>query len=242
MTQTMNKRLVLIAGKSAAGKSASLRNLRDPEGVLFLNCEAGKDLPMPAKFRKLIVTDPYQVWDAFDKAESSEKIHTIVIDTFTFLMDMFESVHVLPATNTMQAWGQYAQFVKTLMQDRVAKSSKNVIVLAHTMDLLNESEGVMETLVKVKGSTMNQGVEAFFSTVVAAKKVPLKKLEKYQNPHLIITPEEEAVGFKYVFQTLLTKDTVNERIRSPMGLWSVNETFIDNDAQFLLDQLDAYYQ
>jgi hypothetical protein len=238
----MNKRLVLIAGKSAAGKSASLRNLRDPEGVLFLNCEAGKDLPMPAKFRKLTVTDPYQVWDAFDKAEQSEKIHTIVIDTFTFLMDMFESVHVLPATNTMQAWGQYAQFVKTLMQDKVANSSKNVIILAHTMDILNEQEGVMETLVKVKGSTMNQGVEAFFSTVVSAKKVPLKKLEKYKNDHLTITPEEEAVGFKYVFQTLLTKETVNERIRSPMGLWSRNETFIDNDAQFLLDQLNEYYK
>lgn len=238
---SMNKRLVLIAGKSASGKSASLRNLRDPEGVLFLNCEAGKDLPMPAKFRKMTVTDPYQVWDAFDKAEASEKIHTIVIDTFTFLMDMFESVHVLPSTNTMAAWGQYAQFVKTLMQDKVANSTKNVIVLAHTMDILNETEGVMETLVKVKGSTMNQGVEAFFSTVVSCKKLPLKKLEKYKNDNLIITPEEEAVGFKYVFQTLLTKETVNERIRSPMGLWSRDETFIDNDAQFLLDQLNSYY-
>jgi len=237
----MNKRLVLIAGKSASGKSASLRNLRDPEGVLFLNCEAGKDLPMPAKFRKLTVTDPYQVWDAFDKAEQSEKIHTLIIDTFTFLMDMFESVHVLPSTNTMAAWGQYAQFVKTLMQDKVANSTKNVIVLAHTMDILNETEGVMETLVKVKGSTMNQGVEAFFSTVVSCKKLTLKKLEKYKNPHLVITPEEEAVGFKYVFQTLLTKETVNERIRSPMGLWTREETFIDNDAQFLLDQLNQYY-
>jgi len=238
---SMNKRLVLIAGKSASGKSASLRNLRDPEGVLFLNCEAGKDLPMPAKFRKLTVTDPYQVWDAFDKAEQSEKIHTLIIDTFTFLMDMFESVHVLPSTNTMAAWGQYAQFVKTLMQDKVANSTKNVIVLAHTMDILNETEGVMETLVKVKGSTMNQGVEAFFSTVVSCKKLTLKKLEKYKNPHLVITPEEEAVGFKYVFQTLLTKETVNERIRSPMGLWTREETFIDNDAQFLLDQLNQYY-
>lgn len=196
---------------------------------------------MPAKFRKLTVTDPYQVWDAFDKAEQSEKIHTIVIDTFTFLMDMFESVHVLPATNTMAAWGQYAQFVKTLMQDKVANSTKNVIILAHTMDILNEGEGVMETLVKVKGSTMNQGVEAFFSTVVSCKKLPLKKIEKYKNDHLIITPEEEAVGFKYVFQTLLTKETVNERIRSPMGLWSRDETFIDNDAQLLLDHLNEYY-
>jgi len=238
----MNKRLVLIAGKSAAGKSASLRNLKDPQGVLFLNCEAGKDLPMPAKFRKLTVTDPYQIWDAFDKAEQSPKIHTIVVDTVTFMMDMFESVHVLTATNTMKAWGSYAQFFKTLMQNKVANSTKNVVMLAHTMDILNEQEGVMETLVKVKGSLMNQGIEAYFSSVVAAKKVALQKIEKYKNAHLNITPEEQAVGFKYVFQTLLTKETVNERIRSPMGLWSQQETFIDNDAQFLIDQLDAYYK
>jgi hypothetical protein len=239
---TMNKRLVLIAGKSAAGKSASLRNLKNPEGVLFLNCEAGKDLPMQAKFRKLTVTDPYQVWDAFDKAEQSSKIHTIVIDTATFMMDMFETVHVLPATNTMKAWGLYAQFFKTLMQDKVANSTKNVIILAHTMDVLNEQEGIMETLVKVKGSLMNQGLEAYFSCVVAAKKMPITKLSKYKNAHLNITDDEKLDEFKYVFQTRLTKETVNERIRSPMNMWSASETFIDNDAQFLIDHLDAYYK
>lgn len=239
---TVNKRSVLIVGKSAAGKSASLRNIKDPEGVLFLNCEAGKDLPMPAKFRKMTVTDPYQIWDAFDKAEQSPKIHTIVIDTVTFMMDMFESVHVLTAANTMKAWGLYAQFFKQLMQNKVANSSKNIIMLAHTMDILNESEGVMETLVKVKGSLMNQGIEAYFSVVVAAKKIQLQKIDQYKSDHLNITPEEDAVGFKYVFQTLLTKETVNDRIRSPMGLWSVGETFIDNDAQFLIDQLDEYYK
>lgn len=237
----MNKRLVLVTGKSASGKSASLQNLKDPEGVLFLNCEAGKDLPFNDKFRKLVVTDPYQVWDAFDKAEQSDKIHTIVVDTVTFLMDMFETVHVLPATNTMKAWGDYAQFFKTLMQDKVANSTKNVIMLAHTMDILNENEGVMETLVKVKGSLMNQGIEAFFSTVVSCKKMSLKKLAKYENPHLIITEDDDINQFKYVYQTRLTKETVNERIRSPMNMWSREETFIDNDAQFLLDQLDEYY-
>jgi RNase adaptor protein for sRNA GlmZ degradation len=36
-----NDHLVLIGGKSAAGKSASLMKLENPEGVLYLNCEAG---------------------------------------------------------------------------------------------------------------------------------------------------------------------------------------------------------
>jgi hypothetical protein len=206
-----------------------------------MNCDAGKDLPMPAKFRMMTVTDPYQIWDGFDKAENSDKIHTIVIDTITFMMAMFESVHVLEATNTMKAWGEYAQFWKKLMLNKVPNSTKNVIMLAHTMNELNESEGVIDTLVRVKGSIMNEGVESYFPVVVSAKKMSLRKLDAYKNDHLIITPEEEAVGFKYVFQTQLTKDTVNERIRAPMGLWKLNETFIDNDTQFLLDKLDKYY-
>jgi ABC-type polar amino acid transport system ATPase subunit len=38
---TQNDNLVLVCGKSATGKSVSLRNLNKPEGVFYLNCEAG---------------------------------------------------------------------------------------------------------------------------------------------------------------------------------------------------------
>lgn len=40
--QQTNDNLILIGGESGAGKSASLMNLRNPEGVLYLNCEAGE--------------------------------------------------------------------------------------------------------------------------------------------------------------------------------------------------------
>ena len=69
----------------------------------------------------------------------------------------------------------------------------------------------------------------------------LKALEKYNSDLLNITPQEEALGFKYVFQTMLTKETVNERIRGPLGMWLPNETFIDNNAQLVLDRLKQYY-
>lgn len=58
---------------------------------------------------------------------------------------------------------------------------------------------------------------------------------------LHITEDEELLGFKYVYQTRLTKQTLGERIRSPMGMFSKEETFIDNDAQVLLDHLKDYY-
>ena len=239
----MNDNLVLVTGKSATGKSMCLRNLDKPEGVMYLNAESNKKLPFPSKFNQFTIVDPYQVYEAFNHAEALPEIHTIVVDSLTFLMDMFESLHVLPATNTMQAWGEYAQFFKNLMGQYVAKSTKNVIFTAHTMDILNEAEMTKETLVKVKGSLMNNGIESFFSTVVSSKKVTTKFLKDggYESPLLTYNEEEEMLEMKYVFQVKLTKETVNERIRSPLGMWTVPESFIDNDLQSVIDRLHQYY-
>lgn len=127
------------------------------------------------------------------------------------------------------------------MSKYVAKSTKNIIFIAHTLDVMNESEMISETLVKVKGSLMNNGIEANFSTVISSKKVNIKRLDPYKSKLLVITPEEEALGFKYVFQVKLTKDTVNERMRSPLGMWKTEETFIDNDMDLVINRLHEYY-
>lgn len=240
MSET-NDHLVLLCGKSATGKSASLMGLENPEGVMYLNCEAGKRLPFKAKFKQYTITDPHQVIEAFDAAENMPDVHTIVVDSLTYLLDLYESVYVLNSANGMQAWGQFAQFFKNLMQQTVAKSTKKVIFTAHTSDTLNESEMLMETKVPVKGSLKNNGIESYFSVVMASKKVALKALKDYGSPLLTITPEEEALGFKYVFQTKITKETVNERLRGPLGLFDTKETFVDNNMQLVLNRLQEYY-
>ena len=241
MSTQVNDHLVLLCGKSATGKSASLMNLQKPEGVMYLNCEAGKKLPFRAKFKQYTITDPLQVMEAFEAAETMEGIHTIVVDSLTYLLDMYESVYVLKSSNMMQAWGQFSQYFKELMQQYVAKSTKNVIFIAHTSDTMNESEMVMETKVPVKGSLKNNGIESYFTVVIASKKVRVKDLKDYGSDLLTITPEEETLGYKYVFQTKLTKDTVNERLRGPLGLWDTKETFIDNNIQLVLTRLHEYY-
>lgn len=237
----MNNNLILVSGKSATGKSMCLRNIKDPEGVIYLCTENNKALPFPSKFKSLNITDPMTVYKAFEQAEAMSDVHTIVVDSLTFMMDQFETQYVLTATNTMKAWSDYAQFFKRLMQDYVAKSTKNVIFTAHTSDLMNETEMVMETMVKVKGSLMNNGIESMFTNVISTKKVPIKKLDGYNSDYLEITEEEEMIGVKYVFQTRLTKDTVNERIRGPLGMWETNQTYIDNDIQNVIDRLHEYY-
>jgi hypothetical protein len=240
-TKTENDDLVLISGASATGKSASLMNIANPEGVMYLNCESNKKLPFKSKFMEFTIVDPHQVYEAFEHAETLPEIHTIVIDTLTYLMDMFETQYVLTSANTQKAWGDYAQYFKRLMQQYVAKSTKNVIVLAHTKQVMNEAEMVLETKVPVKGALNNNGIESYFSTVISCKKMPLNKLKEFNNDMLTITEEEEMLGYKHVFQTRLTKDTVNERMRSSMGMWSINETYIDNNAQFVLDRLHQFY-
>lgn len=240
-SQTINDNMVLLVGKSATGKSASLMNIKNPEGVMYLNCEAGKKLPFRSKFKEFVITDPNQVFEAFTHAESNPNIHTIIIDSLTFLMDMYESLFVNNSPNGMKAWADFAQFFKNLMQQYAASSSKNVIFIAHVLDTHNESEMILETKVPVKGSLKNNGIEAYFSLVIASKKVPLKALKDYGSKLLTITPQEEALGFKYVFQTNVTKETVNERLRGPLNIFDTKETFIDNNIQNVLDRLVEYY-
>lgn len=236
--------LLLVGGKSGSGKSMSLFEMRNDTGVLYLNAEAGKKLPFKAKFVQKTLTDPLQIHQAFDWAETNPDIHTIVIDTWTFLNEMYESMYIIGAADGRAAWGQFAQFVKTLMQQYVAKSTKKVVFLAHTADKYNEGEMLMESSVPVKGAMKNQGLEAFFSVVVTTRKMKLKDLKDYlvpENKLLTVTPEEEMLGFKHVFQTRITKETTSDRIRGPMDMWSVAETFINNDVKAVLDRLDQYY-
>jgi len=138
-------------------------------------------------------------------------------------------------------WLMYAEYFKNLMQLYVARSPQNVIVLAHTESIRNEEAMVMERKVPVKGSLAKNGIEAFFSTVVSAKKVLIPDLENYGNKLLNITAKEKARGYKHVFQTEITADTVNERMRGPIDMWDDKETFIDNDVTLVLRRLNEYH-
>lgn len=241
MTQDINDQLVLIAGESSSGKSASLVNLPNHDKVMYLNCESGKRLPFKNQFKNFTITDPIQVLEAFDHAHNNPAYETIVIDTLTFLMDMYETQYVLGSNDTMKGWSNFAQFFKQLMQEKIAASDKSVVILAHTRAEHDEKAMDMKVSVPIKGALKNNGVEAYFSTVVATKKMPLKELEPYASDLLHINEQDQMLGFKHTFQTQLTKGTIGERIRSPMGLFTREQTFMDNDAGLLLAHLRDYY-
>lgn len=237
----VNDFMVLLVGKAANGKSTSLRYLKNPEGVMYLNMEAGKKLPFKSKFKEHTITNPMvQLPQAFQAAEKNPNIHTIVVDSLTYMMDMVETIAVINAADTQKGWSNFAQFFKYVMQTLCANSSKNIIFTAHVKDDVN-GDMVRETSVPIKGSLKNNGIESYFSCVIAAKKVALTAIEEYQNDLLVRDARDEMLGFKYVFQTQITKDTVNERLRGPIDLFAMNETFIDNNMQLVFDRLHEYY-
>lgn len=236
-----NDQLVLIVGFSASGKSASLKDIRDQPNWMYLNCESGKRLPFRNSFDTYRIEDPYQVHEAFDHGTNNPLVKGIITDSITFLMDMYETQYVLNAPNTMKAWGDFSQYFKILMQQKVTAFNKPTIFTAHVKDELDEKAMEMKTFVPIKGSLKNNGVESYFSTVVAAKKMAIKDLAPYANDLLNISDEDKELGYKHVFQTRPTKLTTGERIRSPMGMFAKEESFIDNNAQMLLDHLDKFY-
>jgi len=240
-----NPKSLLIAGESGAGKSFSLMNMRGQEGVLYLNCESGKPLPFKNKFKRVQIDDPLEIFALYQKLIDTpgNRFHTVVIDTVSFMMERYEAVHVHNATNTMKAWGDYGSFFRTLMYDYIGKCKSNTVCLGHLDAELQEETGQMKYSVPVKGALKKNGLEAYFTTVLVAKKMKLKDISKdgSSNSLLNITSRDEELGFKHVFQTRTTKQTVGDRIRSPFGLFTDDETYIDNDVQNVIDRLVQYY-
>lgn len=239
-----NLKSILICGESGHGKSASLLPLKDRKDVLYLNCENGKPLPFPNNFKNRTVTDPEDIIDWLTELEhmgTENPFNIIVIDTVSFMMDLYETVHVINSSNTQKAWGNYGQFFKRLMT-ATAKIDAFFIFLGHLDTFLDEDEGMMKHSVPVKGALSKKGLEAYFTTVIYVKRMRIKDIEKLANNKLLnITDKERNKGYKHVFLTDSDKTTIGGRIRSPLGMWEDEEIYIDNNIQHVLNRLTTYY-
>ena len=160
--RTAGEDIVWSPGKPGAAGQAAGGELASPSE------HKTKRLPFRNKFQTHVITDPYQIYEAFEHAQGNKDYDGIVIDTLTFLMDMFESLYIVGNSNTQKAWGDYAQFFKNLMQVHVASSDKSVIFLGHTKAEYNEKTLTYDTAVPVKGSLKNNGIEAFEESALAA--------------------------------------------------------------------------
>jgi hypothetical protein len=237
-----NKNVVLVAGPPNTGKTTSLMQMKNQASFVYLNTDL-KELPFKHNFLAAAeIAEPEDILEYINQIEENEVATGGVIDTLTFLMGMYERMRVKTSHDTQKAWGQYGDFYRDFIH-RVKSGTKDYAILAHTDTVFNETKGEYETKVPVKGAVGKVGVEADFSTILGTKQVTIKQLEKLgiENDLLHITDEEREDGFKFVFQTRITKETLGEKMRSAMGLWNRNELYIDNNLEQVFSRLRKYY-
>lgn len=251
-----NKNIVLVIGEPASGKSSSLRYLKNPEQIAYLNADL-KAIPFNnpnGDFGgEVDIEEAIDIFDYIDGIEEEASLTGGVLDTLTYLMDMYERQLVLNSSDTRAAWQNYGNYYKELIH-RIKTGTKNYAILAHVENQQVElTDGTFEikTKVPIKGSVGRKGIEGDFTTIVSAKRLTIKALDKYlksceeekleKNELLTITGSERRKGFKYVFQTDVTVDTIGEPIRAPMGLWKEQELYIDNDIELVFQRLNDFF-
>lgn len=237
-----NKNVIMIMGKPNTGKTTSLRNM-DQGSMIYLNADL-KDVPFRDRFLENVeIADANDTLGFIEEIENAEGVSGAVLDTITFLMQMYERQYVAPFAGTktgQSAWGDYGNFYRNFIH-AIKSGSKSYVIMAHEDESLNEQSMMMESRVPIKGAVGKVGVEADFTTVLRTMQIPVKKLEGHENDLLTITDEEREDGVKYVFQTRVTKETAGGKMRSAMGLWSRNELFIDNDVALVMKRLNEFY-
>lgn len=235
-----NKNIVLVMGPPNTGKSTSLMNLQRMPSMVYLNTDL-KELPFADTFMQNVeVADATQVLHFIDEIEREASVSGAVLDTITFLMQMFERQYVSNAVDGQAAWGAYGNFYREFVH-AIKSGTKDYVIFAHEDRVYDEANLQMISKVPIKGAVGKIGVEADFTTILSTKQMPLSKLEGYENDLLHITDEEREDEFKYVFCTRCTKDSVGEKMRSAIGLWDRKELYIDNDMQQVFDRLNKYY-
>ena len=239
---SQNKNIIMIMGKPNTGKTSSLRNLNQ-ESMIYLNADL-KATPFRDRFMESVeISDANDVLNYIAEIENAESVDGAVLDTVTFLMQMFERQYVAPFAGTktgQSAWGDYGNFYRNFIH-AIKSGSKSYVIMAHEDESLNEQSMMYESRVPIKGAVGKVGVEADFTTILRTMQMPVKKLEGHENDLLHITDEEREDGVKYVFQTRVTKESAGAKMRSAMGLWSRNELYIDNDVAQVFKRLNEFY-
>lgn len=253
---TSNKLTVLIEGVSGSGKSSSFAEIpmELQKNVLFLNAE-GKELPFAHDFIEFKVTEPYQVHAAIQriidgkpfKHKTGEMImpKLIGLDSFTFLMDQFVAQYINTAEDTRGAWGDYASYIRKLMLELVAKLSIPFIATTHILqsDDMENMEKVSRAAIQ-GGIGKGNGLESYFTTVVYAKQMRMKDIESFiaEASMLTISDEERFDEKKHVFVTRPAKQHSGDRIKSPRGMFSTKDLYMDNSIPKLITHINNFYK
>ena len=206
---------VIVVGKSGSGKSTSLRNL-NPETTAVINTER-KQLPFKGanKFMNVPVQSLKDFNAAMTKAMSSDKVETIVIESFTSLVEMiYREADV--RFKGFDVWSFYNKEI-----DRILNMSKNTdkhIIYLAIDGAYDGDDGVQERFVAVDGNRWKKRVEKEFVVCL------------YTDNHY----SNDKVSYRF-----RTQSQGKDSAKSPMGMF--DDLYIDNDLKQVIDKCNEYY-
>tara|TARA_R100000541_G_scaffold56830_1_gene66510 strand:+ start:576 stop:1211 length:636 start_codon:yes stop_codon:yes gene_type:complete len=206
---------IIVVGKSGSGKSSSLRNL-NPETTAVLNIER-KQLPFKGamKFKNVGIPDLNTFNAAFKKAVESDEIKTIVIESFTSLVEMIYREADIRFKG-FDVWSFYNKEIDRILN--MSKNSNKYIVFLAIDGAYDGDEGVQERFVAVDGNRWKKRVEKEFV-------VCLYTDNRYTND-----------VSEYRFRT---QSTGKDSAKSPMDMF--DNLYIDNDLAQVIEKCEEYY-
>ena len=206
---------IIIVGPSGSGKSSSMRNL-DPKTTAVINTER-KQLPFKnaKEFMNVPVKSVSEFHSALDKAMSSDKVSTVIIESFTSLIEIiFREADI--RYKGFDVWSYYNKEIDKILDK--SKNSDKYVVFTAIDGVYDGDNGVEERYVAVDGNRWKKRVEKEF--VVC----------------LFTDTRKTDDGVSYRFRT---NTTGRDSAKSPMGMFE--ELHIDNCLNTVIEHCEQYY-
>ena len=207
---------IIIVGPSGSGKSTSLSSL-NPKTTAVLNTER-KQLPFKnaKEFMNVPIKSVSEFHSALDKAMESDKIKTIVIESFTSLIEIiFREADI--RYKGFDVWSYYNKEIDKILDK--SKNSDKYVIFTAIDGVYDGDNGVEERYVAVDGNRWKKRVEKEF--VIA----------------LFTDVHKGDEGVKYRFRT---NTTGRDSAKSPMGMFE--DLHIPNNLGKVIEACDEYYK
>ena len=206
---------IIIAGPSGSGKSSSLRNLQ-PKRTAVLNTER-KQLPFKNAndFMNVPIKSVSEFHSALDKAMSSDKIDTIVVESFTSLIEIiFREADI--RYKGFDVWSYYNKEIDKILDK--SKNSDKYVVFTAIDGVYDGDNGVEERYVAVDGNRWKKRVEKEFVLALFTD----------------VRATDEGVTYRF-----RTNTTGRDSAKSPMGMF--DSLHVDNCIKSVIEKCEEYY-
>ena len=207
---------IIVVGPSGSGKSTSLSSL-NPKTTAVLNTER-KQLPFKnaKEFMNVPIKSVSEFHSALDKAMESDKIKTIVVESFTSLIEIiFREADI--RYKGFDVWSYYNKEIDKILDK--SKNSDKYVIFTAIDGVYDGDNGVEERYVAVDGNRWKKRVEKEF--VIA----------------LFTDVHKGDEGVKYRFRT---NTTGRDSAKSPMGMFE--DLHIPNNLGKVVEACEEYYK